>query len=352
MALPATQKAIVIQGPGVAKLVADRPIPKLRDDYILVKTVAVGLNPTDWKHVDFIIKEAGPLLGCDYAGVVEAVGPKVTKPLKKGDRVCGFVHGANFAQHEDGTFAEYIVAKGDIQIKIPDSLSFEDAATLGVSVTAVGQSLYQKLGLKLPSEPVTDATPILIYGGSTASGMLAIQYAKLSGYKVITTCSPRHNDLVRSLGADAVFDYRDPECAAKMRAYTDDSLALVFDPVSLPASAEICEAALASRPPPGATLRYQSLLAFATSRSDVTYTQSVTYTAIGEELIFPALSMPASEEDYRFAVEFWELTRGLLEAGKLKTAPVQLGQGLEGVLDGLQAMREKKVSGKKLVNKL
>jgi len=49
--MPSTQKAIVIQAPGKAELVSDRPIPKLRDDYILVKTVAVALNPTDWKHI-------------------------------------------------------------------------------------------------------------------------------------------------------------------------------------------------------------------------------------------------------------------------------------------------------------
>lgn len=83
MSLPTTQKAVVIQGPGVAKVVADRPIPKLRDGFILVKTAAVGLNPTDWKHIDHIVKEAGPVVGCDYAGVVEAVGPGVTKPFKR-----------------------------------------------------------------------------------------------------------------------------------------------------------------------------------------------------------------------------------------------------------------------------
>jgi NADPH:quinone reductase-like Zn-dependent oxidoreductase len=74
-------------------------------------------------------------IGCDYAGIVEEVGSKVTKPFKKGDRVCGFAHGGNEVNHEDGAFQNYIVAKGDVQIKIPENLSFEEAATLGVGIT-------------------------------------------------------------------------------------------------------------------------------------------------------------------------------------------------------------------------
>lgn len=69
------------------------PLPKLRDDYILVKVKAVALNPTDWKHIDFGLTEAGSRVGCDYAGTVESVGDKVKKTFKKGDRIAGVVHG-------------------------------------------------------------------------------------------------------------------------------------------------------------------------------------------------------------------------------------------------------------------
>ena len=67
-----TQRAIKIQGPKDAQLVKDSPLPKLRDDYILIKTVAVALNPTDWKHV-YNMATKGALVGCDYSGVVEDV---------------------------------------------------------------------------------------------------------------------------------------------------------------------------------------------------------------------------------------------------------------------------------------
>ena len=71
------------------------------------------------------------------------------------------------------------MVKDGLLAKIPDSMSFEDTATLGVGVTTVGQALYMTLGLPLPTEPATTPILILIYGGSTATGTLAIQYAKL-----------------------------------------------------------------------------------------------------------------------------------------------------------------------------
>lgn len=60
----------------------------------------------------------GVTVGCDFVGIIQEVGSKVQKPLKKGDRVAGFAHGSNSVQPEDGCFAEYCVAKGDICMKV------------------------------------------------------------------------------------------------------------------------------------------------------------------------------------------------------------------------------------------
>jgi NADPH:quinone reductase-like Zn-dependent oxidoreductase len=69
-------------------------VPKLPEDYLLVRTVAIALNPTDWTTL-YAIGDAGTLVGCDYAGIVEEVGKAVAKSFKKGDRVAGFGHGGN-----------------------------------------------------------------------------------------------------------------------------------------------------------------------------------------------------------------------------------------------------------------
>ena len=170
----------VINDDNNAKFVTNRPKPKLRDDYILIKTHSVALNPTDWKHSRWQLSVTGSLLGSDYAGTVEEVGPAVTKKFKQGDRVCGCAHGGIRSQLEDGTFAEWLVAKGDIQMHIPDTMPFEDAATVGLGSITCGQGLYQKaLQIALPTQPIKDKQYVLIYGGSTATGGLGMQYAKL-----------------------------------------------------------------------------------------------------------------------------------------------------------------------------
>ncbi|KAL4971247.1 chaperonin 10-like protein [Aspergillus desertorum] len=339
-----TQKAVVVTSPKQESLVTDRPMPTLRDDYILVKNVAVALNPTDWKS---IAKHAPPgvLVGCDYAGVVEEVGKNVKKPFKKGDRVAGFVHGSNRVQPEDGAFAEYIVAKGDIQLHIPDNLSFEEAATLGVGIMTVGQALYQSLKLALPTEPTKTPEPILIYGGSTATGTLAIQFAKLSGYTVLTTCSPHNFDLVKSLGADAVFDYKDASAPAKIREYTNDKLRLVLDTISLEPSAKFCDGALST-----SGGEYSALLGIAVDRANVNSNVTLAYTAVGEEFQFGDTVYPAKPEDKEFAVHFATIAEALLRDGKVKVHRPRVGkEGLKGVIEGLKLLKEDKVSGEKLV---
>lgn len=112
------------------------PLPKIADDRVLVHVTAVGLNPTDWKYLEFM-PVFGLRSGCNYAGVVEEVGPKVSKTFHKGDRITGATHGSNMSNLTDGAFAEYIAVKGDVQIKIPDTLRDEEAATLGVGISTV-----------------------------------------------------------------------------------------------------------------------------------------------------------------------------------------------------------------------
>ena len=161
-----TQKAVIIQGPRKASFVTDRDIPKLRPSYMLVRVAAVALNPTDWKHVDFLATE-NALLGVDYAGTVEETGTGYSKQWEKGDRVYGFVHGGDSTQLENGAFAEHIVVKADIQLRVPPEMSFEAAATAGLGIITVGQGLFQAMKLNLPSSPANEAKPILIYGGSS-----------------------------------------------------------------------------------------------------------------------------------------------------------------------------------------
>jgi NADPH:quinone reductase-like Zn-dependent oxidoreductase len=173
-------KAVVVEGCDT-RVDRARRRPELRDDSLLVRPVAIALNPTDWKSVAYGRAADGCIVGCDYAGVVEAVGKAVGKSWQPGDRVFGCGHGANLVNKDDGVFAEYAVVKGDLQMRIPEGWSFEKAATLPLGTITVGQGLFQKsLKLELPGESQQRRDiPVLIYGGSTATGALGIQFAKL-----------------------------------------------------------------------------------------------------------------------------------------------------------------------------
>lgn len=125
------------------------------------------------------------MLGSDFAGVICDIGPLVTKRWQIGDRVCGVTHGGNSARPQDGAFAEYIVAKGDTCIRIPEHMGFEEAATIGVSAITDGQGMFQAMGLELPVATTGEENPqkkgdfLLVYGGSSSTGTLAIQFGKL-----------------------------------------------------------------------------------------------------------------------------------------------------------------------------
>ncbi|KKF95044.1 Protein TOXD [Ceratocystis platani] len=347
--------------------ILDVAVPELPGpDYILVKVTAVALNPTDWKHIDQadFFGCVGANLGCDYAGIVEKVGSGVTKEFKKGDRISGPVNGGNGLSHVNGSFGNYIVVKGDLQIKTPDNISDEQAATLGIAVTTAtlanaffsllcsqGQGLYQKLGLPLPSPTSSSTGTILIYGGSGAMGNMGIQFAKLSGFEVITTCSPRNFDLVKALGADHVFDYNDAGSAAAIRQLTNNKLAYAWDTISKPETGRFCAEALSTE---GG--KYSSLLpgvedAIKEVNPKVQVDMSVFYAAFGEPFKLVA-EVPADMENYEFAKKIWSLAAGWLSEGKLKPSKVDLNRGgksFEGIFVGLDYLKNGNVSGSKLV---
>ncbi|EXJ61035.1 hypothetical protein A1O7_05188 [Cladophialophora yegresii CBS 114405] len=342
-------KAIVHAGEaGEAVLVIDRPIPKLRPGYILVDVKAVALNPTDHKHLDNW-HHKGALVGCDFAGVVSKVGSGYSKEWKVGDHICGFVHGSNELEFEDGAFAEQIVVKADVGLRIPDNLSFEEASTLGVGVITVGQALFMEMGLKRPSatgavSPTGEC--ILIYGGSTATGSVAIQFAKLAGLTPITVCSQHNFEFVKSLGAAAAFDYKDPACVSQIKQYIGHGRGpkYVFDTVSTEATANLCGQVIAPR-----GFWAYVLLGTKFPREDVRKIYPLAYLSVGERLQKGTLEFPASPRDFVFVSEWMLLVEELLRKGLVKPHPSQIEHGLENILGGLELMRQGKVSGKKLV---
>jgi NADPH:quinone reductase-like Zn-dependent oxidoreductase len=140
----------------------------------------------------------------------------------------------------NGAFAEYVVAESERGIvPMPRSWSFEQASQLGVAPFTALQCLHQSLELPSPFDARSGPErSILIWGGASSVGQYAIQFAKLGGFRVITTASPENFNLVRNLGwdedlgADEVFDYRDENVVEKIRASTGNALEIAIDTIS------------------------------------------------------------------------------------------------------------------------
>ena len=174
--------------------------PKPKDDEVLIQICAASVNPLDW-HImrgsPFILRIMTGLfkpritrLGRDVAGKVESVGRNVTL-FKKGDEVFGSSAGA---------FAEYVCASELKLVLKPDNMTFEQAATLNVAALTALQSLRDKGQIK-PGQK------ILINGASGGVGTFAVQFAKVFNTEVTGVCSTNNIEMVRSIGADYVFDY-------------------------------------------------------------------------------------------------------------------------------------------------
>ncbi|MCK1715683.1 MULTISPECIES: NADP-dependent oxidoreductase [unclassified Bradyrhizobium] len=178
----------------------DMPEPTLRDDDVLVEIHAAGLNVLDSKIRDGEFKLILPYrppfaLGHDVAGIVVRIGSKVRR-FKPGDEV--------YARPRDGrigTFAQYIaVNEVDMALK-PKNLSMEEAASIPLVGLTAWQALVELAELKKGQK-------VLIHAGSGGVGTLAIQLAKHLGAMVATTTSTANVELVRSLGADVIIDYK------------------------------------------------------------------------------------------------------------------------------------------------
>jgi len=206
-------KAFILDRYGTADHVraGDMPDPEVQEDDVLVQIHAAGVNLLDSKirngEFKLILRYRLPLiLGHDMAGVVVRVGSRVQR-FKPGDEVY-----ARPADGRIGAFAEFIAIKQDDVAMKPKALTMEEAASVPLVGLTAWQALIERANLKKGQK-------VLIHAGSGGVGTFAIQLAKHVGATVATTTSTANVDLVRSLGADIVIDYKKEDFAHVLRDY-------------------------------------------------------------------------------------------------------------------------------------
>src|SRR3954464_13191316 len=173
------------------------PIPEPKEDQVLVRVIASGVNPADplilsGKYAEAFGTSLPLILGYDISGVVEKTGPKVTK-LKAGDPVYAYLLFG-------GGWAEYCLTNENEAAIKPKSLNFVDSAAVPLAALTAWQAL-------IDTAKLSAGQTVLIHGGSGGVGNFAVQIAKARGAHVIATASTANQDLLKQLGADLAIDY-------------------------------------------------------------------------------------------------------------------------------------------------
>ncbi|HEU4532186.1 MAG TPA: NAD(P)-dependent alcohol dehydrogenase [Steroidobacteraceae bacterium] len=210
-----TMKAVLLRCYGAPQVLTleevAKPVPE--DDEVLVRVRAAAVNPLDWHSTTgtpYIMRISNglgaperPQMGVDFAGTVEAVGKQVTR-FKPGDEVFG---GRN------GAFAEYLVVREHRAVALkPPNMTFEEAAAIPVAAVTALQGLRDQGHIQAGQK-------VLINGASGGVGTYAVQIAKSYGAEVTGVCSTRNVEMVRSIGADHVIDYKQEDFTQRPERY-------------------------------------------------------------------------------------------------------------------------------------
>ncbi|MEM9775708.1 MAG: NAD(P)-dependent alcohol dehydrogenase [Chloroflexota bacterium] len=219
-----TMKAIIYETYGTAEVlrITELPKPSPKENEVLIKVHATGLNRADWYMLTgrplMLRAEAGlfrpknPIIGSDVAGVVEAIGKNVTR-FRVGDAVYGDLS-------EDGRagLAEYACAPEDVLAHKPSALTFEEAAAVPMAAMTALQGLKDNGNIQAGQK-------VLINGASGGVGTYAVQIAKAMGAEVTAVCSTSKIDVVRQIGADHIIDYTQEDFTKSGKQYD-----LIFAP--------------------------------------------------------------------------------------------------------------------------
>ncbi|KAF4782192.1 alcohol dehydrogenase GroES-like domain-containing protein [Colletotrichum scovillei] len=353
--LPTTHKALKVSGPGHVYVSEDASVPSPGRSELLVRVACVSINQVDCKSAD-LSPTPGATSGTDFSGAVVALGSDVdAEAWNVGDRIMAGIFGNNPLRRDNGAFAEYAVVPARLAWKIPASMDLATAASLPAALATVGLSLFQYMKMAMPentkgalqlgsnkdsaaaSTTASSASYVLVYGGGTATGAMAIQVLKLMAARSL------------KLGAAATFDYRSPSCGADVLSYTQGALTLALDCISDSDSMSTCYKALG---PAGG--RYVALDPFPLrghTRRSVEPDWVCCYTQFGHDVAWaPPFDLDARVDDRVCAEAWYVLAQRLLDEGLVVPQPLEVRRGgLAGVGEGMQEVRRGLIKGKKLV---
>jgi NADPH:quinone reductase-like Zn-dependent oxidoreductase len=329
-----SNRALVVTRKGTYAIVDNILMPTLNsDDEIIIATRAVGLNPIDWKSVDydFCLPSFPWITGRETAGVVEAVGTDV-KDIKVGDRVWTSTY---YRDRRAGCFQEYVAVPQHTVTRMCEKVDFETAACLGVAGLTAAMTLWKWFGVSSsPALKRLSNDTLLVWGGSTVTAQFIIQLAAISGLQVVAVSSEKTKALVGSLGAHVIT--RDGKTndaiLAEIRGHAGDSVTYAADLVG-PKTAEYCLEAMSTNRP-GVFAPLSMMAADTVVPSNI----SVQTVEMKQFILCPANQVYAQEINRL-------ISQGSVRPPELEVLP----GGLDAIVPGLEKLKSGDMGGKKLV---
>ncbi|CDK27965.1 unnamed protein product [Kuraishia capsulata CBS 1993] len=368
-----TQQAVAYSGSSEDKKLTELvsyEIPQPNADQLLIKAVAFATNPTDYKHFLGGWGAKGTFAGSDVSGEVVAIGANV-KGFEVGDHVSSFDRGGNKKKPHVGLFKEYSVVDPYLTFRYPKKLktlgadvneypsskvdTFEGAAAINLGIFTVGLTYSYAFGLDFDKAKNADKT-VLIWGGATATGLLAIQVAKkVYGLKVVAAASKKHESSLKSFGADAVFDYHDSDVVSQIKAFSGDSLVYGYDTVAnLDTWNAVNDSLTDSTPVVADNLLFLEGSALKNPKKNAKYTKTLVYLARGEDQeLGDDFVLKSSPEIAEAHLKFYKNIVPFVQDGTIQHQPLRiLHDGLSSVDEAFSLLRNNKVSAEKIVFKL
>jgi NADPH:quinone reductase-like Zn-dependent oxidoreductase len=342
-------------------LITPIPVPQHPTD-LLIRVEAIALNPVDALYTFNPIASSGRIIGSDFAGIVVQIGPPSPDTnnthhseggegagghgIIVGDRVAGFVQGANSGNDRPGAGAEYVVCPAELVWKVPEGMELEQAAAVSLCGLTAAQGLFYRLGLRAPFEwegenqqeggngEEEEPLRFFIYGASTSVGMYAAQLVRrsceVSGRKLmlIGAASKARWGMLKAVpyGYDELVDYREADWPEQVRRLAGgDGVDFAYDAIS--------EGETVGRV--ASTLREGGKIAIVRSRAGRAWAASeeglsvepiygAVWEGLGHEIQYQGFVVPASPKARRFAAAFY---KWLSQGGKLEPNPIRLMPG-------------------------
>jgi NADPH:quinone reductase-like Zn-dependent oxidoreductase len=203
----------------------DLPEPHAGPGEVVVRVVAAGVNPVDWKIREGLLEKRLPhafpvVPGWDLAGTVEEMGDGATR-FRKGERVFAY---ARKPVVQWGTYAEFVAIPETSIALMPSKLLFEEAAAVPLAALTAYQSLFGPGG-------VGPGSVVLIHGGAGGVGHFAVQLAKNAGARVLATAGTSNQEFVLSLGAESAIDYTREDWSEAVDRLSPEGVDFVYDTV-------------------------------------------------------------------------------------------------------------------------